>query len=129
MRRTELMRVKDLQTSIDALEALLQDLRDSSLQSPGLEDKGSTPTRNISSNVEQTVLKMEKTEEKLLKRKQELSELKTEITDFIVTVKDPILASILSYRFILGYSWSKTASLMHTTEDSIKKVYQRAIKK
>lgn len=123
------MRVKDLQTSIDALEVVLQDLRDSSIQSPGLEDKGTTPTKKITSNVENTVIKVEQTEQKLLKRKKELSKLKAEITDYIVTVKDPILAAILSYRFILGYSWAKTARLMHTSEEAIKKTYQRAIRK
>lgn len=129
MRRRDFMRVKDLQASIDALETVLQDLRDSSIQSPSLEDKGSTPTRNIKSSVESTILKLQETEEKLIRRKQELATLKCEITDYIITVKEPVLASILSYRFIMGYTWGKTARLMHTSEAAIKKTYERAIKK
>lgn len=63
---------------------------------------------------------------------QRLDELDAEILDtlvaceeFIKTVDDSRIRLIIRYHIIDGLTWAKTASNMNTTEDSIRKAFDR----
>lgn len=63
---------------------------------------------------------------------QRLDELDAEILDtlvaceeFIKTVDDSRIRLIIRYHIIDGFTWAKTASNMNTTEDSIRKAFDR----
>ncbi len=63
---------------------------------------------------------------------QRLSELDADILecmvaceDFIRTVEDSRMRLIIRYHIIEGLTWARTALKMNTTEDSIKKAFER----
>lgn len=45
--------------------------------------------------------------------------------DFIKTVQDSRMRLIIRYHILDGLTWARTASKMNTTEDSIRKAYDR----
>lgn len=68
----------------------------------------------------------------LYKYRAMLDELDMEILDtitaceeFIETTEDPLMREIMRTRFVEGRTWKQTAQELNTTEDSIKKAFER----
>lgn len=129
MRRSDLKKLQHLQSAIDGLEMVMQDIRTGIIQAQSYEDKGIRASGNTDSPVEQTVLKLEQTEKKLFNRRNEYLKLKADIADYISGIEDPLLSEILILRFMYGFSWTKTAETMNTSEYSIKKIFERGVPK
>lgn len=129
--RQDLKRIRDIERSIEALQIVLDDIRASSYQSPAFEDRGTSGTINTSSKTEQLALKADDVIRMLEQKQEELKEQKLKVSVYIAELssEDPVLSAALTYKFIKGYSWNKTAQIMHTTEASLKMMYSRKIPK
>lgn len=49
----------------------------------------------------------------------------TRLTEFIQNTKDPLIRQVMTYRYIYGYSWQKTAVKLGTTSDSLRTMLHR----
>lgn len=59
-------------------------------------------------------------EKRLEERRERLAEQLAEIDDFIDGLEDSQLRQIINYRYVQGYSWVKTARLVHNKENAIR---------
>ena len=59
-------------------------------------------------------------EKRLEERRERLYAMLTEIDDFIDKLEDSQLRQIINYRYVQGYSWVKTARLVHNKENAIR---------
>lgn len=62
---------------------------------------------------------------RLEKRKSNLAKELDEIEKWIDEIQDSQIRQIVNYVFLRGYSWKKTAILMHNTESAIKMRWKR----
>lgn len=59
-------------------------------------------------------------EKRLEERRERLDAMLTEIDNFIDELEDSQLRQIINYRYVQGYSWVKTARLVHNKESAVK---------
>lgn len=64
-------------------------------------------------------------EERLKRRRAEVAGQLEQIEDFIDGLEDSQLRQIIHYRYIRGYSWVKTAQMMHNKESTVKMYVKR----
>lgn len=67
-------------------------------------------------------------EKRLEERMERLDAMLTEIDDFIDKLEDSQLRQIINYRYVQGYSWVKTARLVHNKENAIRMRVKRYFK-
>lgn len=53
----------------------------------------------------------------------------TRLTEFIQNTKDPLVRQVMTYRYIYGYSWQKTAVKIGTTSGSLREMLYRYLNK
>lgn len=59
-------------------------------------------------------------EKRLEERRERIAEQLAEIDDFIDSLEDSQLRQIIQYRYVKGYSWTKTARLVNNKESAVK---------
>lgn len=64
-------------------------------------------------------------EKRLEERRERLAEQLAEIDDFIDSLEDSQLRQIIQYRYVKGYSWVKTAQMVHNKESTVRMRIQR----
>ena len=71
--------------------------------------------------------RIQRKEEELSKKVEELLNLKDEIHEAIVTVNDPVMELVLTYRYINFWEWCDIASKLHYAESYVYKLHRKAI--
>ena len=64
-------------------------------------------------------------EARLRERRERLDTMLAEIDDFIDSLEDSQLRQIIQYRYVKGYSWVKTAQMVHNKESTVRMRIQR----
>lgn len=121
----ELKQTYYLRQEIELYERKLRELR--SMSMTGSRTDGMPRGRGRGDRVADTAVKIADTERKLNDLQLKLISAEAEIMDFITGVDDSFIRQIIYCRFILRYSWTRTAHKIGggNTADSCRMAYKR----
>ena len=120
----ELRRYRKVVVQIEALDAQIE-AEYCNIQSPKFDknDTGKLSATVPNSPVEQSLARIEE----FNRRRSALVEFKQYVDYWVRELDDNYIASIITYHYLLGYKWDKTATLIHgeSKGDTCRKAVQR----